>query len=396
MNILTIPASYGISKPISGGQNRYSNMLKELKKRGGRIIVLEDRKLMGSEDQKIAKIYTFKDYRCFNRVFYIFRDINIRFALNIINILKREHIDLIELTQPCGMLITKLILKSTQNKILLVYSSHNVESDLVMDTFIVNPKYSELEKLILPIYINFLEKIICNHIADHIVVVSNEDKNRFIKKYGVDKEKVTVISSGARIANVRSKDCNEDIKEEMKIDPNKIIIFFHGLFSHSPNVDAFEIIENYIAPKFEEMGEKVLFVVGGTGVPKFERANFKSVGFIDELYKLMSIVDIAIVPLTRGAGTKLKVMDYLSVGLPIVTTKKGIEGINAKNGEHAIIVDDVNKEFIDAIKYLIDNEQERKRIGANARRLAEEEYDWDKIGEKLDGLYRKILMEAHK
>jgi len=76
--------------------------------------------------------------------------------------------------------------------------------------------------------------------------------------------------------------------------------------------------------------------------------------------------------------------------LPIVTTKKGIEGIKAKNGEDAIIVDDVDEEFIDAIKYLVENEQERKRIGANARKLAEEEYDWEKIGGKLDKLYREI------
>ena len=55
----------------------------------------------------------------------------------------------------------------------------------------------------------------------------------------------------------------------------------------------------------------------------------------------------------------------------------------------------MNEEFIDAIKYLIvDNQQERERIGANAIRLAEEEYDWDKIGKRLDKLYRKILMEA--
>ena len=75
---------------------------------------------------------------------------------------------------------------------------------------------------------------------------------------------------------------------------------------------------------------------------------------------------------------------------------KAIEGINAIKGEHAIVVDDVNEEFIDAIKYLIDNEQERERIGANARRLAEEEYDWDKIGEKLDKLYKTILEEIKR
>ena len=112
---------------------------------------------------------------------------------------------------------------------------------------------------------------------------------------------------------------------------------------------------------------------------------------VKDLYPLLHAADLAIVPIRGGGGTRLKILDYMGVGLPIVTTKKGIEGINVKNGEEAIIVDDVNEKFVDAIKYLIDNKQEREKIGANARRLAEEEYDWDKIGEKLDKLYREIL-----
>ena len=114
---------------------------------------------------------------------------------------------------------------------------------------------------------------------------------------------------------------------------------------------------------------------------------------MNDIYSLLNIADIAIVPLLHGGGTKLKIFDYMGVAMPIVTTKKGIEGINIKNDEEAIIVDDVNEKFVDAIKYLIDNKQERERIGANARRLAEEGYDWDKIGEKLDKLYREILEE---
>ena len=73
--------------------------------------------------------------------------------------------------------------------------------------------------------------------------------------------------------------------------------------------------------------------------------------------------------------------------------EKEFGGIEAENGKHATIVDAVNEEFINALKYLIDNEQERERIGANARRLAEEEYDWDKIGEKLNALYKRIVAE---
>lgn len=392
MNILAIPTTCGLSKPISGAQNRFSNLIKNLKKRNN-IVVLESKSSMDSNDKKLAKIYSYKDYKLFNRTSTVFRDVNIDFILKIFEILKNEKIDLIQITHPSGILATKLITKLTRNKIPIVYDAHNVESNFVMEIFADNPKYSKLERLIIPIYIKFLEKVICKYIVDHITSVSDEEKAIFIKKYKLNKEKVTVIPSGCPILDLPDKKCKNNVKEEIDIDSEKVIIFFHGSFSHPLNKDAFKRMENYIAPKFKKINKRILFVVGGTGVPKFERANIKSLGFIEDLHKVMSIADIAIVPLTRGGGTKLKVLDYLSAGLPIVTTKKGIEGIKAKNSEHAIIIDNVNEKFIDAIIHLANNKEERERIGANARRLAEGEYDWNKIGEKLYKLYKKILAE---
>jgi glycosyltransferase involved in cell wall biosynthesis len=396
MNILAIPTTYGISKPISGGQNRFSDLIKECKKRGHKVIALESQHLIDPKDQKLATVYSYKDYRLFNRTLTIFRDMNINFILKMVEILKNEQIDLIQITHPSGILVVKIIAKIIQSKIIIIYDAHNVESNFVVETFANDPKYSKLERLILPKYTKFLEKIVCKYIVDHITSVSDDDREIFIKKYKLNREKVTVIASGAHILDLPDKKCEDNVKRGIGLDSDKIVIFFHGLFLHPSNRDAFKTIENYIAPKFEKINERVLFVIGGTGVPKFERANVKSLGFVENLYRVMSIADIAIVPITKGAGTKLKVLDYLSVGLPIVTTKKGIEGIKAKNGEHALIVDEVNDEFIDAIKYLINNEKERERIGANARKLAEEEYDWDKIGEKLDKLYRRIIVEEIK
>ena len=131
--------------------------------------------------------------------------------------------------------------------------------------------------------------------------------------------------------------------------------------------------------------------MGGSDVPVSESSNFKSVGFIDNIWEFLSMADIAIVPILKGGGTKLKVLDYLSVGLPVVTTKKGIEGIDAKNNEHVIIVDSVDDEFIDKINYFIENEDEMLRIGKNARKLAENKYDWNKIGYELNNLLEEIL-----
>ncbi len=224
---------------------------------------------------------------------------------------------------------------------------------------------------------------------DHIIAVSNKDKDTFVKKYKLI-DKVSVIPSGCVIRPLSSKKESYKFKEKHGIDPLSKIVIFHGSYQHPPNEEAFRLIKDFIAPKFEELNENIQFLVGGSDVPVLETTNFKSVGFIGNMWEFLSMADIAIVPLLKGGGTKLKVLDYLSAGLPIVTTKKGIEGIDAEDYEHVLIVDSVNDEFINKINYFIENEDEMIRIGINARKLAENKYDWNKIGDQLNNLFEEI------
>jgi len=70
--------------------------------------------------------------------------------------------------------------------------------------------------------------------------------------------------------------------------------------------------------------------------PKFERANVRSFGFIKDLHQAISIADIALVPITSGGGTKLKIFDYMNAGLPIITTRKALRD-NVKDKEQVLM-----------------------------------------------------------
>jgi glycosyltransferase involved in cell wall biosynthesis len=138
-----------------------------------------------------------------------------------------------------------------------------------------------------------------------------------------------------------------------------------------------------------------LFLVGGTGAPTFERENVRSVGFIEDLPRFLAAGEIAIVPIGTGSGTRLKILQYMNRGLPIVTTEKGIEGVTARNGEHALIVPTIDERFIDNVACLLENESERARLGANARKLLEAKYTWNAIGAQLLGAYKRVLEGRH-
>lgn len=393
MNILAIPMGHGLSKPTSGGQNRFSNIVGELARKGNKVVVLERSDLIDPQDHELATIYTYKDYRLFKRTLTMFRDLNIDFALQILRIVRNEKIDIIHIRHPSGTSAARLVATLSRNRIPVVYSAHNVECNMIMDGFAKDPNYTKFEKLVVPAYIKFLEKLACRHLTQHVLAVSDEDKNIFVTRYNLPTEKVTVIPSGCYISPPANKESKESAKKGLGIDLDKIVILFHGLFSWPPNKDAFELIESYIAPRFTEINDRVVFILGGTGVPVFERANIKSLGFIEDLDEALAAADIAIVPIVRGAGTRTKILDYLGVGLPIVTTKKGIEGINARNGEEALITDDVDEEFIELTAKLVNSVEERQRIGTNAHRLADREYNWYRIGDRLHELYQHFVNE---
>jgi glycosyltransferase involved in cell wall biosynthesis len=393
VDILSIAVHYGLSKPPGGGQNRYAHIIQELKTRGNNVIVLEPDVFFDVGDRERAKIYTYPRYAVFGRTLNLLKDIDIWFVARLISIFRSEHIDLIAIDSPYGALAVRLAAKLTRNDAPLIYSSHNVEASFTHE---VTPQFDQLsrfERKLIPLYVTALESLTTKHLATHVTAVSDEDRRLFCRKYGLNADKITMIPSGCQLEAPLDKQAKKRLKEDMGLDPDAVIVVFHGAYSFPPNRDAIDVITNYVAPKFER-DASVLFVLYGTDVPKFERANVRSFGFVEDLHKALSVADIALVPLRSGSGTKLKLFDYMNAGLPIIATRKGVEGVRAYDKDYAIVVDDIHAEMIDSISYLVNNPQERERLGLNSRRLAENEYGWGPIGDKLESTYR-MLAKRH-
>lgn len=393
MKILVVATHHDIFTQKVGAQYRIYNLVLQLSKRGNDIIVLQpDRFKRGKQP---FRCYYFKEHHLpiFKYIDWeylpLFTDFNFNFILNIFKILKKEKLDFIQIAYPWGIISTKILTKLLGKKIFVIYDSHDIEIRLIKQFVdrVLSKQHKYMKYLLLPglLYI-FLQEKIATACADHILTVSQEDKDYFAQTYKVKSEKMTIISSGINIVDFKDLKDTDKIRTEIGITNNKTLIVFHGQFKHFPNKEAINLISDYIAPNLKD----ALFIVAGAHVPDFEKNNINSLGFVEDLYSLLHAVDIAIVPILSGGGTRIKILEYMNVGLPIVTTRKGIEGIDVRNYEHAIVVDGVNEEFIDAIRYLANNEDERKRIGTNSMKLVREKYDWNKIGRKVNILYNNI------
>lgn len=106
-------------------------------------------------------------------------------------------------------------------------------------------------------------------------------------------------------------------------------------------------------------------------------------GTVDDVRPFYARAAVSVAPYRYGEGTKLKVLEAMASGAPVVSTPIGCQGIRVKDGEHVLIVNSP-EEFANRIVYLLRDEGLRRSIAARARSLIEREYAWKKIVGDLD------------
>ena len=108
-------------------------------------------------------------------------------------------------------------------------------------------------------------------------------------------------------------------------------------------------------------------------------------GFVEDPKEYFSIMDLSVVPLTLGAGIKIKVLESLANKIPVITTSVGAEGIKYKN--EFIVCDDFSL-FAQNINYLKENEKVREEMIIKSERLIDEQFGF-KGNQKILGSFIK-------
>ena len=273
-----------------------------------------------------------------------------------------------------------IILKKINMHTTIIYDAHNVEYLLKKQTAIMLNK----------IWLNKVyevEKYACE-ISDAIFVTSNEDKEAFIELYGIPEDKLYIIPNGVDLDSLKINVDKEFAKKILGFEGKTIAIFIGS--GHKPNVEAAEFIVHELAPKLDNIH---FLIVGevckhiNKPVPK----NLKLLGIIDNETKnlVLKASDIALNPVTTGSGTSVKMIEYMAMGLPIVSTPIGARGLEVENWRHLIITE--RKNFSDVIRYLLSNEDLLKHISKNCISVVREKYNWKVISRRVLKVIRRLF-----
>jgi hypothetical protein len=243
-------------------------------------------------------------------------------------------------------------------KINIIYISHGIESD-------IRKKYSNI--LIFTIT-KFIERLVFKF-ADLATSVSSKDKIKIKKLYGED---TRLLPNGISL---------EKFIKKKKIKNDYII--YTGSYLYKPNRDSIDFLNKDIMPKLIKIFPNIKLVLTGGGYKKkFPWLINKDIVTKKELYNLIFFSKCMSVPLMFGYGTRIKIIEALSIGAVVISTKKGIEGIKLNNKNPPFIISDMNL-FIKKIIEVIQNNKKLKKKSIIEKNYYLKEYSMKNILNKF-------------
>ncbi len=180
------------------------------------------------------------------------------------------------------------------------------------------------------------------------------------------------------------------------VEPQPGRLIYNGSLTFNANQDAVRYFLNEIfSMVIAQSSQAHLVVTGSTqgvdleALPGRERTTFT--GFLPDIRPAVASAWACIIPLRIGGGTRLKILEAMALGTPVVSTSKGAEGLEVTPGKD-ILIADTPTEFASQVIRLFDNLELRASLVSNARRLVEERYSWEYLGQRFEQVLESLVI----
>lgn len=172
-------------------------------------------------------------------------------------------------------------------------------------------------------------------------------------------------------------------------------VAFSGVMDYPPNRDCVFYFANEIFPLVRErVPEAAFHVVGKNAGPEIralgERPGVVVAGTVPDLLAYIQRVEIYVCPMRLGSGMKMKIVEALSAGLPVVSTSVGADGMDLLVAGRDFVVADGPGPFAAAVVELLKDEAARRRFGRSGRNAVKKAYTWDAYAKA----WNKILADV--
>ena len=176
-------------------------------------------------------------------------------------------------------------------------------------------------------------------------------------------------------------------------DVDSASVVFVGTMHYQPNVDAaIHFIRNVLPLLWRDRPDVVFTAVGHSAPRELTRLAGPRVvvtGTVPDVRPFLRRAAAVVVPLRSGSGTRLKILEAMAVGRPVVSTRLGAEGLDATDGEHLVVAEEPG-EFAGAVRRLLEDASSGAHLGTRARLFVEDRYSWHSAVRALDTLQCRV------
>ncbi|MBJ2249241.1 glycosyltransferase family 4 protein [Pseudomonas haemolytica] len=182
---------------------------------------------------------------------------------------------------------------------------------------------------------------------------------------------------------------------EVSADAQSQRLLFVGNYEYAPNLDAVQWLAEEIFPRVWLQCPNARLAVAGYGLPEHWRTRWPDeriewLGFVPDLCALQRRCAGFVAALRHGGGSKLKVLEAMAAGLPLVSTAQGVSGLAVQPQAH-YLAGESTEALADAIVRLLDEPSLARQLADAARDYARQYHDWAVAGNELEHIYRTLL-----
>jgi glycosyltransferase involved in cell wall biosynthesis len=268
----------------------------------------------------------------------------------------------------------------------VVLDWHNIESEVVSRH--ANHAASPLHQLYMRRTSSQLKRIERDMLdkCDLHIVTSERDREELLTRRPT--ANVAVIENGVEVSNFTPG--LPDLEHTESWNARRRILFV-GSMDYSANVDAVMYFVEQIWPRIQRELPDLVFTVVGRNPPKrvrtmATRPGIEVTGTVQDVRPYYSRALVAVVPLRVGGGTRLKILEAMAAGIPVVSTRVGAEGLRLDPKAHFMVAE-TSADFCDRIGRLRTEFGLWCRLSAAGRKLVEASYDWNSIGRRFEEIY---------
>ncbi len=313
--------------------------------------------------------------------YHVTRFISKEFESAIIRVLSESEFDIIQLETLYLTPYIPIIRKYTDAKICM--RAHNIEYE-IWERYIANEGFS-IKRAYLTHLTKKLKHYELHHLNDYDLLIS-------VSKRDMKKFKTMGYLNGAVNSPIGLK--LDRYSSSISKKDDLFHICFIGAMDWLPNKEGLDWFLKKVWPLFNERNPDSRFHIAGRNmeIDTIENGDETILihGEVENARKFISSSDVMVVPLFSGSGTRVKILEGMALGKPVVSTCLGLEGIEARDGKE-IIVADSPLDFIQELEKLKNSIELREKIGRKARKFVHRNYDAVQNALELKQIYDHMV-----